>query len=235
MKKAFTRPSGFMAQTAHMYAPKAQVALCALGVLVTLLAAHSTAGSGEETTVTFDQAKDGVLPEMFRAMSSSDEEKGTWQVQRVDGRRVLSQTTIGDRGYRLAALKDSRIEHFRASVRLRIGRGDEAAGLAWRVQDANNYYAVRLDINDNEIIVYKFVGGNRVRLERLRRLRLDRDEWHEIMVEHIGEEMRVWLNGIPVASEDDNSLHSPGMLAFWMPGDSTAHFERLWYEPVDRD
>jgi hypothetical protein len=232
MKTAFMRSSGFMPQTARMCI---RDTLCLLGVALAVLPVGRTAASDDETTVTFDQAKGGSLPEMFRAMSSSVEEAGTWQVQRIEGRPVLSQITIGDRGYRLAALKDSRIEDFRAGIRLRIGKGDEAAGLAWRVQEAENYYAVRLDMNDHEIIVYKFVGGNRVGLERLRRLRLDRDAWHEIMVEHVGEEMRVWLNGIPVASEDDNSLQAPGMLAFWMPGDSTAHFERIWYEPVERD
>ncbi|MGH9159976.1 MAG: hypothetical protein ACRD2X_08320 [Vicinamibacteraceae bacterium] len=221
-----------MAQTAGMCI---RDTLCLLGIALAVLPISSTAGSDDETTVTFDQAKEGSLPAMFRAMSSSVDEAGSWHVQRIDGQAVLSQTTIGDQGYRLAVLKDSRLEHFRAGIRVRIGQGDEAAGLAWRVQDVQNYYAVRLDINDHEIIVYKFVGGNRVGLERLRRLRLDRDDWHEIMVEHVGEEMRVWLNGIPVASEEDNSIQSPGMLAFWMPGDSTAHFERLWYEPVERD
>ncbi|MPZ18127.1 MAG: hypothetical protein GEV06_09480 [Luteitalea sp.] len=224
-----------MAQTGHMCAREAWVSLCAFAVVLAVLPLHSIAGSDEETVVTFDQAKSGTLPDLFRTMSSSDEEAGTWTVQHIDGRPVLSQTTIGDRGYRLAALKDMRIEHFRAGVRLRVGKGDEAAGLAWRVQDAENYYAVRLDINDHELIVYKFVGGNRVRLERLERLRLERDQWHEILVEHVGERLRVWLNDIPVASERDNSLHSPGALAFWLPGDSTAHFERLWYEQVDRD
>lgn len=185
--------------------------------------------------VTFDRAPGGNLPGTFQAISSSDKEAGTWAVQRIDGRAVLSQTDLGRHGYRLAGLKDLRIEHLRAGVRLRVGEGDEAGGLAWRVQDAQNYYAARLDINDEELVVYKFVRGNRVRLSRLKELRLDRDQWHEIVVEHVGERMRVWLNDIPVASERDDSLHRPGMLAFWLPGDSTAHFEHLWYEPVERD
>jgi hypothetical protein len=139
-------------------------------------------------------------------------------------------------GYRLAALETPQIEHVRLGVRLRVAdRGDRAAGLAWRVRDAENYYAARIDFKEREFVLHKFVGGNRIRLARLDGIRLAPDAWHELVVEHAGETIRVWLNGIPVATERDRSVRGPGMMALWMPGDSSCHFSRLWYEPLDRN
>ena len=115
-----------------------------------------------------------------------------------------------------------------------MGPGDRAAGIAWRVRDAGNYYAARLDLADDEFILYKFVRGNRVRLARLTNLRLPDSAWHELAIEHDAERIRVWLNGIPVASERDDAPAEAGMVGLWMPGDSTAQFKRLWYEPIHK-
>jgi hypothetical protein len=187
--------------------------------------------------VSFERVRPGTLAPGFRTLSSVESESGRWQVERVEGRFALGQVELGRAGYRLAVLEAPRLENVRAGVKLRVGQGDRAAGLAWRVRDAANYYAARLDFEDGEVVLYKFVRGNRIRLERLSGLRLNEREWHELTVDHVGDRVRVWLNGIPVASERDGGLSSPGMIGLWLPGDSTAHFERLWYEelPPDRD
>ncbi|MGH9370740.1 MAG: hypothetical protein ACRD15_04340, partial [Vicinamibacterales bacterium] len=156
-------------------------------------------------------------------------------VERVDGKAALAQVVEGRAGYRLAVLESPRLEHLRAGVQLRVGPGDRAAGLAWRVRDAGNYYAARLDLDEREFVLYKFVRGNRVRLSRVSGLRLDDELWHELAIEHVNDRLKVWLNGIPVATERDGALSAPGMIGLWIPGDSTAHFARLWYEPVRAD
>lgn len=184
------------------------------------------------TTVTFERERPGRLPSAFRTFTSEEKQQGRWQVTRFDGKLVLSQTDINPAGYRLAVLDEPRIADVRVGARLRMGRGDRAAGLAWRVRDGRNYYAARLDFQEREFVVHKFVGGNRIRLARVQDVRLGDGAWHEILVEQIGSTIKVWLNGIPVASEKDDGLRGQGRLGFWMPGDSTAHFERLWYEPL---
>jgi hypothetical protein len=185
------------------------------------------------TVVTFEQARVGALPAGFRTLSSVDDEAGRWQVTALDRLTVLGQLELGRGGYRLAVRTDVRLADVHAGARLRMATGDRAAGLAWRVQDARNYYAARLDFDDNEVVLYKFVRGSRIRLDRRTGLRLDRRAWHELSIEHAGARVRVWLNGVPVAYDQDDSISAPGSVGFWMPGDGTAHFERLWYRPLD--
>jgi hypothetical protein len=174
----------------------------------------------------------GVVPAGFKVLSSAENESGTWQVVKAGDKVVLAQTDVGRAGYRLAALEAPRLDYLRAGTELRMGPGDRAAGIAWRVRDAANYYAARLDLADREFVLYKFVRGNRVRLSRLSNLRLSDADWHELAVEHTTERIRVWLNGIPVASERDDALPEAGMVGLWMPGDSTAQYKRLWFEPI---
>ena len=193
----------------------------------------SPIAGAEREIVSFEKAIPGSLPRPFRALSSSESEPGHWEVTRLGDSQVLTQTVVGRAGYRLAALETPQLEHVRVGVRFRVSeRGDRAAGLAWRVRDAENYYAARVDFREREFVLHKFVSGNRIRLSRLEGLRLDGGTWHEIVVEQVGDRIRAWLNGIPVASERDTGLRGPGMLALWMPGDSSGHFARLWYEPL---
>lgn len=204
--------------------------------LVLVLAASSGAGAAADgqapTVITFDAAHAGALPPDFRALSSDEREPGRWQIGRVDGLAVLSQTDLGRRGYRLAILPEVRARDVLVGARLRMGRGDRAAGVAWRVQNAHNYYAARLDFERREVVLYKFVGGNRVRLAGTSGIRLDADDWHELLVEHQEDKIRVWLNGVPVAADRDGGVREPGAVGLWMPGDGTAHFARLWYGPL---
>ena len=208
------------------------------GTVITLIivaAGFSLAAEGQApTVVTFDAVKPGTLPSGFRALSSNAREPGKWEAGKIAETRVLSQTDLGRRGYRLAILQDVQARDVTVGVRLRTGQGDRAAGVAWRVQDADNYYAARLDFESREVVLYKFVGGNRVRLAGTSGIRVDADTWHELLVEHDDDKIRVWLNGVPVASDRDGSLREAGSVGFWMPGDGTAHFSRLWYGPVPR-
>jgi hypothetical protein len=200
----------------------------------TLLAA-APERAGAPTVVSFEAMTVGSVPSGFKVLTSAEREPGKWQVVKLGDKAALAQVDVGRAGYRIAALESAQLEQLRAGTELRMGPGDRAAGIAWRVRDAANYYAARLDLAENEFVLYKFVRGNRIRLARLSNLRLPVSDWHQLSIEHNSERIRVWLNGIPVASERDDALPEPGMVGLWMPGDSTAQFKRLWFEPIRRD
>jgi hypothetical protein len=204
--------------------------------LVLAMIAQPLWGASDPVTITFDQAPPGSLPAPFRALSSSEAEPGLWRVTRVDGVPALTQDAIGRSGYRLAVIDAARFEHVRVGGRLRVaGRGDRSGGVAWRIQDAGNYYAVRLDLSERQLLLYKFVNGNRVRLSQVEGLRLDERAWHEVVVEHTGDTIRVWLNGVPIGRNRDGTLRRAGTIALWTPGDSSCHFSKVWYESLRAD
>ena len=52
------------------------------------------------------------------------------------------------------------------SVRFKAisGSRDQGAGLVWRFRDANNYYIVRANALENNVVLYKMQDGKRISL-----------------------------------------------------------------------
>jgi hypothetical protein len=44
-------------------------------------------------------------------------------------------------------------------------KAQEAAGIVWRYQDPDNYYIVRANALENNVVLYKVEGGKRISLE----------------------------------------------------------------------
>ena len=97
------------------------------------------------------------------------------------------------------------------------------------VQDANNYYLARLDVDGGEqdIALYRIVNGNRVRVDGEDDLELDRAAWHTIKVVQEDDTIRVYLGGIRVLRARDRTFAKPGGVAVWCTGDAVAHFDDL--------
>ena len=82
--------------------------------------------------------------------------------------RVLAQTSTDSTGSRFpfaiyggATPKDGWV-----SVRFKAvaGKGDQAAGLVWRFRDADNYYLVRANALEDNVVLYKVEKGERISL-----------------------------------------------------------------------
>ena len=59
-------------------------------------------------------------------------------------------------------LRDGFVE---VSFKAVAGSEDRAAGLVWRVRDADNYYVVRANALENNVVLYKTVDGRRSELD----------------------------------------------------------------------
>ena len=81
---------------------------------------------------------------------------------------VLAQTDADRTSYRfpVAVLNDVTAKDVDISLRFRPVSGgvDQAAGLVWRYQDANNYYIVRANALEGNVVLYKVENGKRTDL-----------------------------------------------------------------------
>ena len=66
----------------------------------------------------------------------------------------------------VAVLKNVTAADVDLSVRFRpiSGRVDQAAGLVWRYQNQDNYYIVRANALEDNVVLYKVEGGRRTDL-----------------------------------------------------------------------
>jgi hypothetical protein len=135
--------------------------------------------------------------------------------------------------------------NFTLTTRFKIVSGTTApeAGIAFRLQDASNYYVIRASTRGNEsvpgsLLWYRVVGG--VRHDGAGEgkgflVPIPPDTWQELRVECAGNSIRGILNGkllIPPApggaTNNDAAVNdttfAAGMTGFWTAGDTVAYF-----------
>jgi hypothetical protein len=116
------------------------------------------------------------------------------------------------------------------------GSEDRAAGLVWRAKDANNYYVVRANALEGNVVLYKTVDGNRSSLEIVGRrggygvnVAVPANQWLDLRVEFKGSHFKVLYNGERVFEVEDSTFSEAGMVGLWTKADSVTLFDEVTY------
>src|SRR6267142_1833863 len=116
---------------------------------------------------TWDFEKDDVdkPPAGFEFATTAKTPAGKWIVRKDGENKVLAQADTDKTGRRfaLALVKDSSFKDLKLSVRGKpvSGEVDQAVGLVWRCQDADNYYVARSNALESNVRLYRVIKGNR--------------------------------------------------------------------------
>jgi hypothetical protein len=90
---------------------------------------------------------------------------GRWVVQQDSGGKFLAQLDADRTRNRfpVAVLSDVSAADLELTVRFRpvSGHVDQAAGLVWRYQNEDNYYIVRANALEDNVVLYKVQNGER--------------------------------------------------------------------------
>lgn len=119
------------------------------------------------------------------------------------------------------------------------GSEDRAAGLIWRAQDANNYYVVRANALEDNVVLYKMLKGVRSALDIVGRkggygvkVPVPSGQWHTLRCEFAGNRFKVSYNGQTMFEVEDSSIAEAGMIGLWTKADSVTLFDDLLYGEV---
>jgi hypothetical protein len=122
------------------------------------------------------------------------------------------------------------------SVRFKTisGRVDQAAGLVWRLKDANNYYIVRANALEGNVVLYKVQSGKRTDLPVKgegrtygKKASVPSGQWNELRVTATGNLFEVYLNNQKLYEVEDNTFPESGKVGLWTKADSVTHFDDL--------
>lgn len=138
----------------------------------------------------FDTSALHAIPEGFVLLESAVSGKGQWLVNEgvaTPSRPniVEQQLTCGEAAcYQLLVVEGKTAQYFDFSVRLkmRLGTPSGKAGLAYGVQDAQNFYAVVVEPKTNEVVAYVVKDGHETELAR-EALILEPSEWHFLRIQ----------------------------------------------------
>ncbi len=210
-------------------------------VAVTIvLAAAIAAGAGDAKAPgvsTFDKDTVGNAPEGFSFARTGKGPEGTWVIQKADDApsapNVLAQTSTDDTDVRfpVAVRNEGTWKDLVVSVKFKAvsGQTDQAGGVVFRYQDANNYYLVRANALEDNIRIYAVKDGERRQFES-KSLKVPPGKWHAIKVEARGSHFTVSFDGQEAFQADDKTFDAPGKVGVWTKADSVTQFDDLSVE-----
>jgi len=228
-------------------------------ILPSLLGGAALLASAAEIKFDFGQFQPGRIPPGFTSLVSGPGRPGDWKVMDVAVAPVLAPLLTNLPNAMVATAKltvlaassadaspghcpillltNETFANFTLTTRFKIVSGATApeAGIAFRLQDASNYYVLRASTRGN-LLWYRVVGGIRYDTQGIGvQVPIPQDGWQDLRLECAGNSIRGILNGKlmipPVRAGDptndvaiNDSTFAAGKTGFWIAGDTVAYF-----------
>ena len=171
----------------------------------------------------FDYVRVGDLP------PAADVFSGGWAVRVEAGApsppNALCQTGIAD--YPALTLSNSVYSDLSLSAQVKPISGfiDRAAGLILRDQDHGNYYVLRADALQKNVILFKYAGGKRSTIKE-GPAPVAVGTWQVLRVDAVGTHLRGFLNEQLVVDATD-ATYPAGKIGLWTKADSVTCFDNV--------
>ncbi len=212
-----------------------QLAFC----VITLMCAALTVSA---QTIDFNKDKAGEPPKGFSTALTGHGNAGVWVVTKDDASpnqgNVLAQTDPDATSYRFPLCIHDGVTAKDADISVKFkpvsGKKDQAAGIVWRYRDKDNYYIVRANALENNVVLYKVVNGMRIDLPLIgegrtygKKAKVPSGQWSTLRVTAKGNLFTVFLNGEKLYEVEDGTFTEAGKVGLWTKADSVTYFDDL--------
>jgi len=197
----------------------------------------------------FEDSEVGAFPAGW--MSSMTHKGGDplWQIARDQsspaGEKVLAQLSTDRTRDRFPLAIYSSTEVVDGSITVRFkpvsGRVDQAAGIVWRYRDENNYYLVRANALEGNVILFKVENGDRSQIAYLGALNPQQNSfaelpvpsqrWSTLGIDFVGPTFTVSFDGKKLFETRDGTFDGPGKVGLWTKADSVTYFDQFEMTP----
>jgi len=197
-----------------------------------------------DNTVSFETDVVGAAPKGWTATLTGTGES-RWTVERdptaPSKSKVLKQS--GRATYPLLLKDDANIKDGFIEMKFKAvaGSEDRAAGLVWRARDASNYYVVRANALEDNVVLYKTVNSSRSPLDIVGRkggygidVAVPADQWHSLRIDFGGSRFRVLYNGKQLLEVEDSTFSAAGKVGLWTKADSVTLFDEINHGEMNR-
>jgi len=183
-------------------------------------------------SINFDDAEVGKLPANWTGTRTGRGE-AHWTVVADDTApskpNVLKQS--GEATYPVCIKERTRVKDGFVKVKFKpvSGKEDQAGGVIWRCQDADNYYIARANAREDNVTIYHTIKGRRVSFKNVNE-KVASGVWHTLRVDFEGNKFSVTFDGKKVIEASDDSLHDAGKVGVWTKADSMTLFDDFSYD-----
>ena len=182
-------------------------------------------------TVNFDDMKTGTGPAGWTATQTGSG-SAKWSVEKDESApskpNVLKQS--GAATFPVCIKNDTNLTDGFVEVKFKpvAGKEDQAGGVIWRVQDANNYYVARANALEDNVTIYHTINGKRVAFKNIN-TKVMSGVWHTLRVDFAGNKFSVTFDGNKVIDATDESFANAGKVGVWTKADSVTEFDNFTY------
>ena len=214
--------------------------ICSFSLTFLLLATAIV--SAQTTAIDFNQEKVGEPPSGFSTALTGRGRPGKWVVMKDNASpnqgNVLAQTEADTTGYRFPVCVYDGLTAKDVDVIVKFkpvsGKVDQGAGIVWRYQDKDNYYIVRANALEGNVVLYKVENGKRTDLPLKGKGRtygmkdkVPSGEWGTLRVVAKGNLFEVYHNGKRLYEVEDETFKEAGKVGLWTKADSVIYFDDL--------
>jgi hypothetical protein len=193
--------------------------------------------------VTFDEQRAGEPPAGFTCGLTGQGRPGVWKIvedatapTRPNGIGQMDEDATSNR-FPVCVLDGVSAKDVDLSVRFKPVRGtkDQAAGLVWRYRDNGNYYVVRANALEGNVVLYKVEGGKRTDLKPRgagpfaygKKANVAAGTWGLLRVSVRGNLFEVHLGSGKLLEVEDSTFAGSGKVGLWTKADSVTYFDDL--------
>jgi hypothetical protein len=196
----------------------------------------------QTTTIDFEKDKAGQPPGGFTLALTGKGKPGVWAIKKDEASpgqgNVLAQTDADSTSYRfpVAVFDGVSAKDLDVSVKFKpiSGKVDQGAGIVWRYKDQDNYYIVRANALEGNVVLYKVENGRRTDLPLKDKGRtygmkdkVPSGQWSTLRVVAQGNLFEVYNNGKKLYEVEDSTFTEAGKVGLWTKADSTIYFDDL--------
>jgi hypothetical protein len=198
---------------------------------LTIIAMTMATGFAIAETVNFDDVQTGASPAGWTATQTGSG-AAKWAVEKDNSApskpNVLKQS--GQATFPVCFKNDTSIKDGFVEVKFKpvAGKEDQAGGVIWRLQDANNYYIARANALENNVTIYHTIKGKRTEKKRAK-MQVSSGAWHTLRVDFSGNHFTVTFDGKKALDWDDNTFKDAGKVGVWTKADSVTLFDDFTY------
>ncbi len=213
-----------------------------LGLSLVCCLIATAAFAGQVVIISFSNDNPGQSPSGFSMALTGRGRPGKWIVTRdeasPDRGNVLAQVDADTTDYRFPVCIYDGLAAQDVDVSVKFkpvsGRGDQGAGIVWRYKDKDNYYIVRANALEGNVVLYKVENGKRtdLPLKGLGRTygmkeKVPSGQWGILRVVAKGILFEVYHDGKKLFEVEDDTFKDVGKVGVWTKADSVVYFDDL--------
>jgi len=189
-----------------------------------------------DTVFDFENYEADKIPENWSEYFTGKGDKTKWKIVDDNGNKVLAQLSQGSENYHFNEIvfNGFKAKNVKLEVRMKgvKGKMDQGGGFVWRFIDKDNYYVVRANPLEDNVVLYKVEKGIRTDLAVLGKGRTYGMEvpplgngWNNLKLMVVDDLFIVYLNFKEIFRVKDSTFMQAGKVGLWTKADAVSYFD----------